>query len=351
MSKILRLPSDASFKLYPTNTNSDYVTELMQPLDLKGEWEVALTEILYDSSNEGLQLWDKDVDQLVINIDTRLLSLLYYPDDTGQQYGVVNDEPHYQELRVHAYSHILRDYLALENLKKLQGLPPADEFFVLHKEAYENFCRVHDLDAEYYKTNPYQIKFKPQYANYPSKQVLVDEINWRVRDHPVWRGAMRTREYVWNMLKLVEGKLVLQFHTMWSADCPMIQALTAESRIVFGLNFEYMNGGLSMWTMEYIKPMTFAKNFDLMFVYCDIVEHQPVGDASAPLLRIMAKKRNKKSTYNWVQFTDVQYAKVSSNNISRIRVKITNEYGTPYSLLKQKTVLCLHFRQKPMYLR
>lgn len=40
----LTLPSTSSLKLYPENTPSNYITHLVKPLHLVGEWEVALTE-------------------------------------------------------------------------------------------------------------------------------------------------------------------------------------------------------------------------------------------------------------------------------------------------------------------
>lgn len=43
----ITLPSNASSKIYPENTISTYTTKLAKPIDLKGTWEVALTEAQY----------------------------------------------------------------------------------------------------------------------------------------------------------------------------------------------------------------------------------------------------------------------------------------------------------------
>ncbi|CAH1240726.1 Hypp6082 [Branchiostoma lanceolatum] len=41
------LPSDGSMDVYPDNTLSTYMTKLSHPIDMKGEWQVALAEIQY----------------------------------------------------------------------------------------------------------------------------------------------------------------------------------------------------------------------------------------------------------------------------------------------------------------
>ena len=44
------LPSDSSFKYFPTNKLTNYVTKLPQPIDLKGDWEVGLYEIQFPTT-------------------------------------------------------------------------------------------------------------------------------------------------------------------------------------------------------------------------------------------------------------------------------------------------------------
>jgi len=44
------LPSDSSISYYPDNTVAHYTTKLSQPIDLDGEYEVGLTEIIYPHS-------------------------------------------------------------------------------------------------------------------------------------------------------------------------------------------------------------------------------------------------------------------------------------------------------------
>ena len=46
----LTLPSNSSMKYYPDNTLTHYTTRLQLPMELSGDWEVALTEITFPKS-------------------------------------------------------------------------------------------------------------------------------------------------------------------------------------------------------------------------------------------------------------------------------------------------------------
>lgn len=47
MSFYVTLPSDSSLNYFPENKISHFVARLPSPIDLKGEWEVGLTELIY----------------------------------------------------------------------------------------------------------------------------------------------------------------------------------------------------------------------------------------------------------------------------------------------------------------
>ena len=66
----LTLPSNASLKIYPSNTVAKYTTRLQKRIELDGDWEVGLTEMVYpyslvNVSGEWFQIyysgktWDK----------------------------------------------------------------------------------------------------------------------------------------------------------------------------------------------------------------------------------------------------------------------------------------------------
>ena len=42
----MTLPSNSSMQYYPDNTAARYTTKLTSPIELEGDWEVGLVEIL-----------------------------------------------------------------------------------------------------------------------------------------------------------------------------------------------------------------------------------------------------------------------------------------------------------------
>lgn len=47
MSFYVTLPSDGCMDIYPNNTLSNFLTKLARPIELSGEWEVGLVELIY----------------------------------------------------------------------------------------------------------------------------------------------------------------------------------------------------------------------------------------------------------------------------------------------------------------
>ena len=71
-----------------------------------------------------------------------------------------------------------------------------------------------------------------------------------------------------------------------------------------------------------------------MYMYCDIVEPQIVGDTSAQLLKSIAKT-----------FTNIQYVPIRTKSFEAVEVLLRNDTGDPVPFERGKVVITLHFRQ------
>ncbi|MBO7705499.1 MAG: hypothetical protein J6S68_07660, partial [Acinetobacter sp.] len=56
----MTLPSNASKDIYPNNKISQYTTKFAKPIDLKGNWEVSLSEVQYVHSWNTLSEEDSE---------------------------------------------------------------------------------------------------------------------------------------------------------------------------------------------------------------------------------------------------------------------------------------------------
>lgn len=94
------------------------------------------------------------------------------------------------------------------------------------------------------------------------------------------------------------------------------------------------------------------RGFYSMYVYCDVLEHVPVGDARVPLLRIVDVSGKSGETVHRI-YDKMQYVPLQKKMFDSIEIDIRNDSGTPVPFEFGKVVLTLHFRmsKSPYFLR
>jgi hypothetical protein len=81
-----------------------------------------------------------------------------------------------------------------------------------------------------------------------------------------------------------------------------------------------------------------------IYVYCDILEHVPVGDTKAPLLRIVdAGGEHGEMLYK--SFDNLLYMPLQKKNFDSIEIDIRNSFGEPIAFESGQLVATLHFRR------
>ena len=90
--------------------------------------------------------------------------------------------------------------------------------------------------------------------------------------------------------------------------------------------------------------------FNDLFIYCDILQSQYVGDALVPLLRIVPEE-GKDGQRISKSFVRPQYVPVSRKQFETIEVNIKRDTGEPVPFEFGRVLITLHFRQsRPLYL-
>ena len=91
--------------------------------------------------------------------------------------------------------------------------------------------------------------------------------------------------------------------------------------------------------------MDLTRGLHSFFVYCDIVEHQLVGDANVPLLRSLAVKGNIGDVVDHA-FDNVHYMGLSRSTFQELHIHITDDTGKEVPFDSGRVIVKLHFRQK-----
>ena len=81
-----------------------------------------------------------------------------------------------------------------------------------------------------------------------------------------------------------------------------------------------------------------------IYVYCDIVEPQIVGDTSAQLLKSIPV-RGKFGDVIAGTFINIQYVPIRTKSFEVVKVLLRSDTGDPVPFERGKVVIKLHFRQ------
>ena len=81
-----------------------------------------------------------------------------------------------------------------------------------------------------------------------------------------------------------------------------------------------------------------------IYVYCDIVEPQVVGDTNAQLLKTIPVE-GKFGDVIAKTFTNIQYVHIQTRSFENIEILLRDDTGDPVPFERGKVVNTLHFRQ------
>ena len=79
------------------------------------------------------------------------------------------------------------------------------------------------------------------------------------------------------------------------------------------------------------------------YVFCDVVDHNMVGDIVTPLLRIVQVNSKKGRVTN--NFESIQYYSTSMKCFDTIEISLRDDTGANIPFTQGKTVVILHFRR------
>ena len=92
-------------------------------------------------------------------------------------------------------------------------------------------------------------------------------------------------------------------------------------------------------------PPDAFRGFNAMYVYCNVVDSQIVGDTFAPLLRTVAVSGERGSVITST-FDRPHYVPVSTHEVGMLEINIKDDTGKNVSFQFGKVIVKLHFRQK-----
>ena len=248
----MTLPSNASMKIYPNNTVAKYTTQLPTNIELDGEWEVALTEIMYNNK------WG--------NISGEWLR--YY---NGRSFSE----------KMHVPNGVYTQQSLLAKVRELL------------KEAGDTCGHV-------------------KFEQYNFSMDYIEVVN---------DGSLPLRGFDMSH-RLTEILGLQKYHIM---------------KLVESGNESYRIYGDKM--KDLLEPSVTS-----LFVYCDVLEHIPVGDTLAPLLRCVSIEGALGKRIG-ARYAFPMYIPVQKKVFDSVEINIMTETGDPAPFIDGPSTVTLHFRR------
>ena len=298
---IITLPSTSSLKCYPSNKPNNFRVLLPTALELEGLWEVAIISIQYPFN------WS--------NLDDEHAAILLKLQDAE------SDDYFKTQCRISQVS-------SMKDPKHLSLTTIVREYMAQTKTPYTGFKMI-KMPKGYYES-------PEEFAEY-----MLKEIN-KMTPIP---GSQMKQPF---KLRCTYDRITQTiFFEKENINIFRIATLNKGVHDIIGTITECYHEKL------YIsEPSTFTakkahiKKYNSMYIYCDVIKYQIVGDSQAPLIATMPIQGSRNQQSFW-EFNPPYYIPVNKKSITSIEMKICTEKAEPFPFDPNSWVVVrLHFRRQ-----
>lgn len=195
------------------------------------------------------------------------------------------------------------------------------------KDAY--WITIKDMHLDGYH---FHVLIQP--AHYDTISELVDEINEKLLEHAKESGGPgKATLKIHKLQKKIKLDVSHNLHVMFSDECCDVLGLEHN---------KYYHGQETA-----LHPFDISRGFYSLFVYCNVVEPQIVGDVYVPLLRTVAIN-GERGAYVVKTYSEPHYVPVSTDEMAVIEMNIKDDTGQDVPFMSGKVVCKLHFRQRAL---
>ena len=178
---------------------------------------------------------------------------------------------------------------------------------------------------------------------YPTVQSLIKVLNGLIAQHEI--GQMRGFKIEYNeMTRRVKINCRdLTWKTLTGNPTKVRGSIKFRSDIGRILGFSGDKLVKSNTTVTSPYPAMPSAGFYNMYVYCDAIALQMVGNAKVPLLRILPVESKPDETYLAKRFSTIYYMPLAKQRMNTLEFKISDDSGRRVGFDHGKSVIALHF--------
>lgn len=381
------LSSADSLQFFPDNNGGNFRVQLQETLHLNSSYEVALSEIIYKRSwiniqeenhfiiFEYLNVTEEQIEHdkwLETNVFSRKNNLFITYQEDGE---TLESTPKIKKIIIKMETvNSLEDFMksirdAYEKLTssklkfKIDFKTSSEYMYTLQKEdeSKQNVKWSKHLQ-DLLGFNDIMIK------SHHSRITNLNMIKWKKKEFQkrVHKFALPTGQYdeVKDILKVFDNQFSkvsldlsikenelghIKFHVNGTFHKGYKLVLSPSLREIFGFKSSQLESGsyLTNDTLnetESFLPSELDRNTETLWIYCNIVSPQIVGENRSNLLRIVPYRGRGKST-NVITFNPPHYLSLSLYQINTIHIEIFNTFGLKPIRFESDVIVKLHFRK------
>lgn len=302
------VPSDASMEKYPSNHGGEFSVDLPISLSLSShQWEVGLVEAIF--TQEWSPVLEKDI-WLQVSVDLGTGEFGKPGTAYADSSKVVNmDTRNFEDI--------------WEKLLTPMFLAALEESGVLKKDGYDKTTAVTVTQAK--QSQKITIKITP-----PTRP----ESAYRLE---LSQSLLRILGFTTEQLKSIPDSIKkLKLNT------PSLKTLPRR--------FFFSDTKGEITTPSSVFSPSLDRGVSTLWIYTDIIKSHFTGHTLSPLLRIIAVDRtvekNNGSGVRLVRFDTVDYYPLRYDDVSTIRIRITNQGGLETIRFSSPVNIKLHFRRR-----
>ena len=314
--------SNGSMNIFPKNTLADFKVQLGKPIILQGQYDVGLVEIIYP--NKWFNVQESEAQ---IHISTEKNTRINLPrrpkNKVGKKPVAVKDKEKTKT-----------------DLKKWKQ----------KKESYERMVREHKLAVtkdvgEAVAKKLLKMKKLPSYYDKVTKGSRTITL-----EPGIYSSAAELHTSLGERMKKEQGLLSLEresglFTLSFKGDTKKVHLSPRMSEL---LGFPSTDKGYTLRGTEIgrVLPQLEGSAHSL-YIYTSVVDHQLVGNAVAPLLRVVCPAGDKIGEKVSEKYIKPYYLPVNSSYIDKIDIQIRTTAGSFYPFLSgDPVIVTLHFRPR-----
>lgn len=299
--------SNSSTSQYPNNRPNDFANELIHPIRLKGEWEVAMTDMLHPFNGLNIQ---KEIPIAIMIADAK------EGRHTDLDSGYARKEP----MAVFAHPAVIE-------FEGLGGFPCAFRYLTLAPGYYDSVDQICKILTQ---------RLRQIWADYKLDPPAVD-----FQYDPTTDRVTIEQSHYFNVLFTYGNYLqrILGFYPF--TDGNMDKVFEIRLNLI-----ECVRRRRPTTEKAYASYSPQLDTASSMFVKSDLIRYQRFGDTQAPILSMIPCQGNFGEAVYW-HAEEPLYLPVAQTNIQSIKISLCCENGTKFQLAEGGITACyLSFRKK-----